>query len=240
MSAGGDRRRRRPLPGRGARGHRLRRRAHPRLPRAPAAGRRGLHRRRRGRARLALDAAGGGRGLCAGRPGGLSLDGADERRAGPRRRASTASPWSPRPAGWSRRCWPPPRPPGSREIWRVGGAQAVAALAYGAGPIRPGRQDRRPRQRLCHRGQAAASTASSASTPWPARPRSWWSPTANDPDWIAADLLSQAEHDPAAQSILITDDAAFAAAVVAGGRAPAGHPGHRRGRRGRPGATTAR
>ena len=33
---------------------------------------------------------------------------------------------------------------------------------------------------------------------------------ANDPDWIAADLLSQAEHDPAAQSILITDDAAFA------------------------------
>ncbi len=38
---------------------------------------------------------------------------------------------------------------------------------------------------------------------------------ANDPDWIAADLLSQAEHDPAAQSILITDDAAFAEAVEA-------------------------
>jgi histidinol dehydrogenase len=36
---------------------------------------------------------------------------------------------------------------------------------------------------------------------------------ANRPDWIAADLLSQAEHDPAAQAILITDDAAFAAAV---------------------------
>jgi histidinol dehydrogenase len=35
----------------------------------------------------------------------------------------------------------------------------------------------------------------------------------NDPDWIAADLLSQAEHDPDAQSILITDDEAFAAAV---------------------------
>src|SRR6202008_4898028 len=35
----------------------------------------------------------------------------------------------------------------------------------------------------------------------------------NDPDWIAADLLSQAEHDPDAQSILITDDAAFAGAV---------------------------
>ena len=37
---------------------------------------------------------------------------------------------------------------------------------------------------------------------------------ANDPDWIAADLLSQAEHDPDAQSILITDDAAFAARVA--------------------------
>src|ERR1019366_8220219 len=38
---------------------------------------------------------------------------------------------------------------------------------------------------------------------------------ANDPDWMAADLLSQAEHDPAAQSILITDDPAFASQVEA-------------------------
>jgi len=38
---------------------------------------------------------------------------------------------------------------------------------------------------------------------------------ANDPAWIAADLLSQAEHDPDAQSVLITDDAAFADAVEA-------------------------
>ncbi len=36
----------------------------------------------------------------------------------------------------------------------------------------------------------------------------------SDPDWVAADLLSQAEHDPAAQSILITDDAAFADVVA--------------------------
>ena len=42
---------------------------------------------------------------------------------------------------------------------------------------------------------------------------------ANDPDWIAADLLSQAEHDPDAQSILITDDAAFADAGRGRGRA---------------------
>src|SRR5690606_16634749 len=36
----------------------------------------------------------------------------------------------------------------------------------------------------------------------------------NDPDWIALDLLSQAEHDESAQSILITDDAAFGQAVA--------------------------
>ena len=45
---------------------------------------------------------------------------------------------------------------GVTEIWRIGGAQAVAALAYGAGPDPAGRQDRRPRQRLCHRRQAPA------------------------------------------------------------------------------------
>ena len=44
---------------------------------------------------------------------------------------------------------------------------------------------------------------------------------ANNPAWIAADLLSQAEHDPAAQSILITDDEAFAAKVEAAKHAPA-------------------
>src|SRR3546814_3290598 len=37
----------------------------------------------------------------------------------------------------------------------------------------------------------------------------------NDPEWTAADLLSQSEHDPTSQSILLTDDAAFAAAVAA-------------------------
>ena len=41
----------------------------------------------------------------------------------------------------------------------------------------------------------------------------------NDPTWIAADLLAQAEHDAAAQSILITDDAAFARAVSRRSRA---------------------
>ena len=97
---------------------------------------------------------------------------------------------------------------GVTEIWRVGGAQACAALAY----------RRRADPRRWTRSSApatpmspppsAGSTASSASTPWPARRRSWWWPTAPTiPAWIAADLLSQAEHDPDAQSILITDDA---------------------------------
>ena len=50
---------------------------------------------------------------------------------------------------------------------------------------------------------------------------------ANDPDWIAADLLSQAEHDPAAKSVLITDDAAFAARVEAAVQAQLSSPGDR-------------
>ena len=228
-------RRSRPAPpsvrARGARRHRLRRRAHPRLSRAPAAGRRALHRRGRRRARLALDAAGGGGRLCARRPGGLSLDRADERRAGQGRRASSASPWSRRRAGWSRRCWRRRRRPASPRS----GASAAPRPAR-RWPMAPGRSGRWTRSSgpatPMSPPPSAGSTASSASTPWPARRRSWWWPTRpNDPDWIAADLLSQAEHDPDAQSILITDDAAFADAVERGGRAPADHAGDRRGRR---------
>ena len=51
------------------------------------------------------------------------------------------------------------REAGVTEIWKLGGAHAVAALAYGAGPP-----------------QSAGSTAWLASTPWRALPRSWWSP----------------------------------------------------------------
>ena len=63
---------------------------------------------------------------------------------------------------------------------------------------------------------------------------------ANRPDWIAADLLSQAEHDPAAQSILITDDEAFAEAVEAAVERAARRPSPRARTPRRPGATTAR
>lgn len=104
---------------------------------------------------------------------------------------------------------------GVTEIWRVGGAQAVAALAYGAGPIRPV-------DKIVGPGNAFVTAAKrrvygTVGIDALAGPSEIVvvADGANDPRWIAADLLSQAEHDPAAQSILITDDEAFAAAVEA-------------------------
>lgn len=103
---------------------------------------------------------------------------------------------------------------GVTEIWRVGGAQAVAALAYGAGPIRPV-------DKIVGPGNAFVTAAKRrvygvVGIDALAGPSEIVvvADAANDPDWIAADLLSQAEHDPAAQSILITDDEAFADAVA--------------------------
>ncbi|HEX5379917.1 MAG TPA: histidinol dehydrogenase [Phenylobacterium sp.] len=104
---------------------------------------------------------------------------------------------------------------GITEIWRVGGAQAVAALAYGAGPIRPV-------DKIVGPGNAFVTAAKrrvygTVGIDALAGPSEIVvvADAANDPEWIAADLLSQAEHDPAAQSILITDDEAFADAVEA-------------------------
>jgi histidinol dehydrogenase len=104
---------------------------------------------------------------------------------------------------------------GVTEIWRVGGAQAIAALAYGAGPIAPV-------DKIVGPGNAFVTAAKRrvygvVGIDALAGPSEIVvvADAANDPDWIAADLLSQAEHDPAAQSILITDDDAFAARVEA-------------------------
>src|SRR6202000_2319752 len=101
------------------------------------------------------------------------------------------------------------------EIWRVGGAQAVAALAYGAGPIRPvdkivgpGNAYVTAAKRRVYGVVGIDNLAGPSEIVVVADAN-------NDPDWIAADLLSQAEHDPDAQSILITDDAAFADRVEA-------------------------
>ena len=104
---------------------------------------------------------------------------------------------------------------GVSEIWRVGGAQAVAALAYGAGPIKPvdkivgpGNAYVTAAKRRLYGVVGIDALAGPSEIVVVADAR-------NDPAWIAADLLSQAEHDPDAQSILITDDDPFALAVEA-------------------------
>ena len=107
------------------------------------------------------------------------------------------------------------REAGVDEIWRVGGAQAVAALAYGAGPIRavdkivgPGNAYVTAAKRAVF-GQVGIDSLAGPSEVVVVADGD------NDPEWIAADLLSQAEHDPDARSILIADDPEFADAVEA-------------------------
>jgi histidinol dehydrogenase len=101
------------------------------------------------------------------------------------------------------------------EIYRVGGAQAVAALAYGTRTIAPV-------DKIVGPGNAYVAAAKRrvfgrVGIDMIAGPSEILvvADARNDPEWIAADLLSQAEHDTAAQAILIADDAAFAAAVAA-------------------------
>ena len=102
---------------------------------------------------------------------------------------------------------------GVTEIYRIGGAQAVAALAFGTETIRPV-------SKIVGPGNAYVAAAKrrvfgTVGIDMIAGPSEILvvADGANDPDWIAADLLSQAEHDTSAQSILITDDAGFAEAV---------------------------
>jgi histidinol dehydrogenase len=104
---------------------------------------------------------------------------------------------------------------GVHEIWRVGGAQAVAALAYGAGPIRPVDKIVGPGNAFVTAAKRRVYGAVGIDALAGPSEIVVVADGANKPDWIAADLLSQAEHDPAAQSILITDDEAFAAKVEA-------------------------
>ena len=99
---------------------------------------------------------------------------------------------------------------GVDEIYRVGGAQAVAALAYGTATIAPV-------DKIVGPGNAYVAAAKrrvfgAVGIDMIAGPSEVLvvADRANDPDWIAADLLAQAEHDEAAQSILMTDDADFA------------------------------
>jgi histidinol dehydrogenase len=104
---------------------------------------------------------------------------------------------------------------GVDEVYRVGGAQAVAALAYGTGTIAPV-------AKIVGPGNAYVAAAKRRvfgqvgidMIAGPSEVLILADEGAN-PEWVAADLLAQAEHDAAAQSILVTDSAALADAVEA-------------------------
>ncbi|HUJ02317.1 MAG TPA: histidinol dehydrogenase [Rhizomicrobium sp.] len=102
---------------------------------------------------------------------------------------------------------------GVSEIYRIGGAQAIAALAFGTKTIAPVDKIVGPgnayvaaakREVFGHVGIDSVAGPSEILVIADAK---------NNPDWIAADLLSQAEHDPSSQSILITNGAHFASEV---------------------------
>jgi histidinol dehydrogenase len=103
---------------------------------------------------------------------------------------------------------------GVEEIWRVGGAQAIAALAYGTDRIAPVDVIVGPGNAWV--AEAKRQLYGVVGIDMVAGPSEIVvvADGSNDPEWIAADLLSQAEHDPTSQSILFTDDAAFADAVA--------------------------
>lgn len=126
----------------------------------------------------------------------------------------------------------PPRPEGGLDpiialaaqscgidaIWTVGGAQAIAALAFGAGDIAPV-------AKICGPGNSwvseakryAASLPGGVAIDMPAGPSELMviADEGADPGTVAADLLSQAEHDPSAQVILVTPSPTFAEAAKA-------------------------
>ncbi len=103
---------------------------------------------------------------------------------------------------------------GVDEVYRIGGAQAIAALAYGTQTIPPVDKITGPgnafvaaaKRRVF--GKVGIDMIAGPSEILVIADRD------NDPDWIALDLLSQAEHDESAQSLLITDDADFGRAVA--------------------------
>ena len=104
---------------------------------------------------------------------------------------------------------------GVKEIWRMGGAQAVAAFAWGTETIRPVDKITGPGNAWV--AEAKRQVFGKVGIDLIAGPSEILvvADAGNDPAWIAADLLSQAEHDTVAQAILIADDGSFADAVVA-------------------------
>ncbi|THG38511.1 histidinol dehydrogenase [Sphingomonas olei] len=104
---------------------------------------------------------------------------------------------------------------GADEVWRIGGAQAIAALAWGTDRI--ARVDVVTGPGNAWVAEAKRQVYGVVGIDMVAGPSEIIvvADGANDPDWIAADLLSQAEHDVTTQSILFTDSADFADSVVA-------------------------
>ena len=192
-------------------------RAHREPPPAPAAARRALHRRARRRARLALDGGRVGRPLRARRARQLSELGADERRAGPgRRRAAHRHGRAVAAAARSTRwCWRPRTSPAS--------PRSTASAARRPSPRSPTAPRRcAPVAKIVGPGNAYVAAAKrqvfgTVGIDSIAGPSEVLviADKDNDPEWMAADLLAQAEHDTAAQAILMTDDAAFAERVEA-------------------------
>ncbi len=103
---------------------------------------------------------------------------------------------------------------GVHEVYRVGGAQAVGALAYGTQSIAP--VDKIVGPGNLYVAAAKRQVFGIVGIDMIAGPSEILvlADGANDPAWIAADLMSQAEHDEAAQAVLISDDEAFVEAVV--------------------------
>jgi histidinol dehydrogenase len=104
---------------------------------------------------------------------------------------------------------------GISEIYRIGGAQAIAALAHGTESIKPVVKIVGPGNAYVAAAKRQVfGTVGIDSIAGPSEVLVI-ADKDNDPEWIAADLLAQAEHDAAAQAIVMTDDAGFADAVAA-------------------------
>jgi histidinol dehydrogenase len=104
---------------------------------------------------------------------------------------------------------------GVETVYRIGGAQAIAAMAFGTETIAP--VDKITGPGNAYVAAAKRRVFGRVGIDMIAGPSEVLvlADADNDPDWIALDLMAQAEHDAAAQSILITDDAAFGDAVAA-------------------------
>ena len=195
-----------------------------------------------------------GRLLRARRPGRLPVDGAHDRRSRPRwpgsPRSCCASRPTPHGPGRRRRRSPPPRSPGSTRSTPIGGAQAIAAMAYGTESIAPGRRHRRARATstwpLAKRevaGPGRRAVGVRRAVGGRGRRRRHGAPA----DFAAIDVIVQAEHGPDGLAWLVTWDEAVADAVDAaigsprGRRAPPGrHRRHVRRRAGTAPWSTAR